>query len=394
MLGPKVLGLLSAAALTGSALVAPTSSGTIAGLHQIQVVASTVNLENQDGNPYGLTMDTFAGTETSPNPYYGDLLISNFSNAAGINGAGTTIEAINPTTGTVTTLSHAASGPVALAVSPKGPIWIANFGTKGTNGNVQVLKPNGAEFPNGGSIISTSALHGPWGQVFVPATVPAFLVANALNGTIEAMYDFAPPHFNTDTQFKTIGAGLAHSGLTAANVQGPQGMVYDPATKMIYITDTADNSIRAYFWNGPSTPNQGTGQLIYQGGPLAGPVGITRDPLNGDLLVVNSLRNTLVELALNPMPPTSPVAAVHSIRQSRMIGPFNPVPPATPVGEHAPQSLMRAHVVAVKTLDRTPVNPMTGAGSALFGVYATRNAQGHLLVYFTDDNTNTVDVLK
>lgn len=53
-----------------------------------------------------------------------------------------------------------------------------------------------------------------------------------------------------------------------------------------------------------------------------------------------------------------------------------------------------AYIAGQKTLDPTPVNPMTGAGSALFGVAARVSANGHLEVYFTDDNTNTVDLLK
>ncbi|WP_020375369.1 hypothetical protein [Sulfobacillus thermosulfidooxidans] len=329
--------------------------GNISQLNTIMTVASTVDSTNGDQNPYGLTFDSFKGTSQAPNPFYGDLLVSNFSNKAGTNGDGTTIEAINPMTGAVKTFASTADGPVALAVSPKGPLWIANFGTNGTNGNDEVLEPNGKTFPNNGSIITNGNLDGPWGQVFVPnATAPAFFVTNALNGTIDAMYGFAPPNFNTDTKFTEIGSGLAHSGSNANNVQGPQGMVYDPTTHMVYVTDTADNSIRAYYWNGANTPNQGQGQLIYQGGALNAPVGITWDPLNGDLLVVNQGNNNLVEIDLN--------------------------------NGHA-------FVAGQKVLDNTPVNPQTGAGSALFGVYAMNN-NGQLNVFFTDDNTNTLDVLK
>ncbi|MCY0878291.1 MAG: hypothetical protein OWU84_05065 [Firmicutes bacterium] len=340
----------------GSTSIATRASGgNISTLNTIEPVASTVDAQNGDQNPYGLVIDTYAGTPTAPNPFYGDLLVSNFSNSQGVNGAGTTIEAINPNTGAVTRFSADADGPVALAVSPKGPLWIANFGTNGTNGNDMVLTPAGSLFPNGGSVIQSPLFDGPWGQVFVPnQTAPAFLVTNALNGTIDAMYDFAPPNFNTDTQVSVIGQGLAHMGTNASNVEGPQGMVYDPNTHMVYVTDAADNSIRAFYWNGPGTPNQGQGQLIYQGGALNKPAGITLDPLNGDLLVVNQGNNNLVEIALN--------------------------------NGHA-------YVAGQKVLDSTPVNPETGAGSALFGVTATVS-NGQLLVYFTDDNTNTVDVLK
>lgn len=51
-----------------------------------------------------------------------------------------------------------------------------------------------------------------------------------------------------------------------------------------------------------------------------------------------------------------------------------------------------ATVVGAKTLDPTIVS--NGAGAALFGLTATQDASGNLVVYFTNENTNTVDVLK
>ena len=339
----------------GSATVSSRAfDGNISQMHTITTIASTVDAINGDQNPYGLTYyNPPKGPATDP--YIGDFLVSNFSNQAGTNGAGTTIEAINPTTGAVSRFAASASGPVSLAVSPLGPLWIANFGTNGSNGNDEVLTPTGGQFPNGGSTITSPLLDGPWGQAFVPSAAgPAFFVTNALNGTIDAMYGFAPPNFSTDTKFAVIGQGLAHQGTTASTVKGPQDMVYDPATQMVYVTDTADNSIRGFYWDGAGTPNQGLGQLVYQGAPLMAPVGITIDPLNGDLLVANQGNNNLVEIALN--------------------------------NGHA-------YAAGQTVLDNTLVNPQTGAGSALFGVYAMQNA-GQLEVFFTDDNTNTLDVLK
>lgn len=351
------MGVFSVSRGASAAHAAPSHAvrSGIGALHQIDVVASAVSPANGDTNPYGVVWDTFPGTAASPNPYYGDLLVSNFNNRVGVNGAGSTIEAVNPKTGAVSTWTTDAAGPVAMAVSPKGPVWIANFGTEGTNGNVMVLTPAGQAFPAGGSVISRPLFDGPWGQVFVPnPAAPAFLVTNALSGTIDAMYGFAPPSFGTDTQVAVIGSGLAHAGGSAGTVMGPEGMVYDAATHMVYVTDAADNSIRAFYWNGPNTPDQGRGLLVYQGGALKAPAGITLDPLNGNLLVVNQGNNHLVELRLGRRHTT---------------------------------------VVAQKVLDGTPVNPRTGAGSALFGVVATVS-HGHLQVFFTNDNTNTVDVLK
>ncbi|MCY0892184.1 MAG: hypothetical protein OWR52_01560 [Acidibacillus sp.] len=359
----------------------PHHDQTIRGLHTISIVSSTVDPSNGDQNPYGVAI--------SPK---GGLFVSNFSNAAGVNGAGTTIEQI--VNGKPVPFFSDANGPAGMAFSPLGPLWIANFGQSSTTGNVQVIKPNGTAFPNGYSVITNPSIQGPWGQAFAGSytmangTVvpPAFFVTSVLNGSIEAMYGFSPPKFSTDTKVAVIASGLAHNGTTASNVSGPQGMVWSAKTHTLYVTDSADNSVRAYQWNGPDTINQGTGTIVYQGAPLNMPAGIALNPLNGDLLIVNQGNNQLVELRLNP---TMPAPLAHPLNKM-------PQPPMLLQNGgmlHLPQGPQLAHVVGVRTLDRTPVNPQTGAGSALFGVAASTNADGHLVVYFTDDNTNTLDML-
>ncbi len=79
---------------------------------------------------------------------------------------------------------------------------------------------------------------------------------------------------------------------------------------------------------------------------------MTINPLNDDLLVVNLNDNRLVEL-----------------------------------------NLAQGKVVGVRLLDNVPVDAASGNGSALFGVAATRDAQGNLEVFFTDDNLNTLNRL-
>jgi hypothetical protein len=76
-------------------------------------------------------------------------------------------------------------------------------------------------------------------------------------------------------------------------------------------------------------------------------------PINGDLLVVNMNDNNLVELNLS---------------QGKAIG--------------------------VRLLDNVPVGAQSGNGSALFGVAAITDARGNLEVFFTDDNTNNLNLLR
>lgn len=350
----------------------PPKAATINQLHQISVVSSTVDPKNGDTNPYAVAI--------SPS---GDLYVSNFSNSAGINGKGTTIEKI--VNGQPNTFFSGADGPAAMAFSPKGPLWIANFGQQGSDGDVQVILPNGQAFPGTDGIITNAAISGPWGQTFTPGytsksgvkTPAAFFVASALNGSIEALSGFSPPTFDSDTTVTVIGQGLAHTGNNANDIVGPQGMAWSSTTDTLYVVDGADNSIRAFKWWGTSTPDQGQGTLIYQGAPLNQPAGLAIDPLNGDLLVVNQGNNNLVELALQPQGPTLPTPPP---MMGSGMGPMQP--PAPMPGPTPPQ----AHVVGQQALD-------TGAPGALFGLAATTDSQGNLVVYYTDDNTNTLNRL-
>ncbi len=339
------------------AMMALHPVGDIANLNVNKVLSSTVSA-NGDNNPYAVTVNMVKGSK-----FFGQVFVSDFSNKAGVNGAGSTIVRI--VNGKPVPFTTTAMGPAAMAFSPLGPLWIANFGKDGTDGNVQVTKPNGASFGSAGTIVN-SAVKGPWGQAFAAPYAtssgvkvpPTFFVTGAENGTVAAMYGFSPPHFDTTTKFLVIGSGLPTMGTNANNIQGPQGMAWDAMSHTLYVADTADNAIYAYQWYGANTPNQGKGQLVYQGGALKQPAGLTVDPVNGNLLVVNQGNNHLVQLRVD----------------------WSGNKPS-------------AHVVGQVVLDKTPVNPKTGAGSALFGVTATTDSAGNLVVYYTDDNTNTVNEL-
>jgi hypothetical protein len=95
------------------------------------------------------------------------------------------------------------------------------------------------------------------------------------------------------------------------------------------------------------------GITVFQGKPLNTPGGLAVNPINGDLLAVNGGDNNLIEL-----------------------------------------NLSQGKVVGTRTLDNVPVDQKTGNGSALFGVTAGTDAKGNLQVFFTDDNTNTLNVLQ
>ncbi len=327
---------------------------TAAALTKVEVVSSTIDPTNGDRNPYGVVIvpPTFQGTDTVLK--HEDLLVSNINNAANVMGQGTTVERIWP--GVHTTFFSASASPIALATSNLGATWIANFGlaADGSQGNLQVITPNGTLFSGG--VIQSPLFAGPWGQVFnfgplygLPTT---FFSTNVLTGTVDQISHFVPPDFADTSVIRQIGSDLAHSGTTINNVVGPQGMVWSPINDGLFVADGADNRIAWYPDSSTVSSDRGPGATIYRGEPLHQPAGLALNPQNGNLLAVNQLDNALVEI--------------------------NPV---------------TGCVVARIILDQTPVNPQTGAGSALFGLATTVDAAGDLVVYFVNNNTNTLNRL-
>ena len=80
-----VAGVLPAAASTGA------GGSSIGGLHNVKTVASTIPA-NGDLNPYGVAIVL----EVAGNLTAGDVLVSNFNNAANQQGRGTTIVEVSP----------------------------------------------------------------------------------------------------------------------------------------------------------------------------------------------------------------------------------------------------------------------------------------------------------
>jgi DNA-binding beta-propeller fold protein YncE len=180
----------------------------------------------------------------------------------------------------------------------------------------------------------------------------AFFSTNVLSGTIDRFTDFHPPNFNDDSVTIQIGSDFAHVGTNITTAFGPQGMIWLPMGDVLYIAVGADSSISALSPVSTSKNDLGSGFTIYQGLPLNKPAGLGFNPENGNLIAVNQGDNRAIEI---------------NARTGR--------------------------VVSALLLDKTPVNPLTGAGSALFGVYVALDDDGEVLVYFTNDNTNTVNVL-
>ena len=174
-----VWGLTVAAGLlaSGTAMAADAATqpaGLLETIHRHTVVTSTI-APNGDQNPYAVIVAPVSAGNVQKN----DVLITNFNNAANLQGLGTTIVDFNPATRKLTTLAtiprHLASCPGGIGLSTALTMlktgWIivgstpSQDGTTGTKGPgcLLVLDPKG-------NVVSTFAganINDPWGNMAV-----------------------------------------------------------------------------------------------------------------------------------------------------------------------------------------------------------------------------------
>lgn len=382
----------------------PTPAGSIATLKTMQQLVSTV-APNGDANPYGLATPPAGYTATGVlQP--GDILISNFSDSTGAV-AGKTIMRYVPATGQISLFSTnpVGTGPVALAIGPTGFTWIANYqlgyvnaadGASTGDGNELIVAPDGTNLPinigvidnNSGATFdpSQATFSGPWGEVFGQPAGGAtgyFFTSEVNTGWVQRQ---EIPGLPNATHLVTIGQ--LPVGNNAFDPTGPQGMVYDAQRDILYVASTANNSIVAFPTASTATASFNSGIVVFSGTPLNAPVGLTLNPINGDLIAVNQLDNNMVEIAPNPSTPITGGGGGG--------GSYSTMATAASTQAVAAASTLvfNGKLIATKLLDATVVNAHAGTGSALFGVLAVKDASNNLLVYYTNSNTNTLNVLK
>lgn len=362
---------LAGAAITG-ALAAPAAgaeSTFLGRLHDVTSVASTVPTStpplpgNGDVNPYGVAVvDDSIGRL-----HHGDVLVSNFNNAANSQGTGTTIVEISPdgqqtVFARVPQLAGGTGLTTALAILPRGFVVVGSLPT--TDGTSATATAGALIILNrDGQVAATLAggdINGPWDLTAASHGSRADLFfTNVLNGTVAAggqVVDHgtvvrmeldlqrAVPRVVSNT---VIGSGFPERTDPAALVIGPTGVGLSHEGTL-YVADTLDNTIRAIPNALSRHSSAGTGRLVSSADPaqsgLNGPLGLAVAP-NGDILTVNSGDGNIVETA--------------------------------PEGTQ----------VASRLLDNIGTPP--GAG-ALFGLAVAPHHQG---VYFVDDVANTLNLL-
>jgi hypothetical protein len=328
---------------------------TIVGLNNIQQIGSTQNIHDVNGN--AITAD--------PNPYKvvvvpenlrklprGTVLVSNIGNDGT---TGTTIVKFHPFPSIgvqFNALTSGLQGPADLSFN-RDRLLVAN--SKGGN-SIQVLNANGSLFTS----ITSPLFNNPWGVTsgfphsFAP--IATFFVGNKSDAKVlrvdvrEEGSSGAAPTFKVTqiAQLTVMDGGETKIDMRWVPIlKVGEHFLFD----VLVVQDPALNRIAAI--SNASTLNTATGMgtTIFQGAPLKVPGGIAINPLNNDILVVNLNDNNLVE-----------------------INPAN------------------AGVVGVKAIDPLVVDAM-GNNAALFGVTASVDKNGNLLVFYTDDNTNTLNAL-
>jgi hypothetical protein len=197
-------------------------------------------------------------------------------------------------------------------------------------------------------------LNGPWDMTVNECDPewPRLFVSNVLTGTVvRVLVHVRHDKHLTIESITRIASGFAFRTDQAALVIGPTGLAWNPETDELFVADTGANRIAELDHVSTVGFDQGRGETVFSGAPLAGPLGLVLIPhlhhlvaVNGDSIMSNT-PNLAVEIST------------------------------------------RGQLVATKTLDNS------GTAGALFGVTLTE-FERELSLVFVDDNDNTLRILK
>ena len=336
---------------------------SINGLTHISTIGSTQFIVDKTGhtasvdpNPYDVQIvPSIPGTSAhalNGSMHAGDLVATNIGNED----KGNTLVLFPARVGPAHQFNTANASFSGLAKEAfntgTGTDWVTNF----SKNTVEIFNPNGTHL----TTLKSHLFQKPWGIAFNGGqanqqvhSISSFFVANAADATIDRV-DVVPVHGVATFKFSQI-AQLTRSG-TEAKI----ALTWTPIfkinkkeyTDVLLALDPARNRVAAFPNSTTTTKFTDQGVTAFQGNPLNNPGGIALNPFNNDLLIVNLNDNNLLELNTD-----------------------------------------QGSVVGSRLVDNAPVDLQTGNGSALFGVTAGEDRNGNLVVYFTDDNTNTVDML-
>jgi hypothetical protein len=316
-------------------------------LSTVTTIGSTIDPTNGDQNPYGLAIaPATVGAITA-----GDLIVCNFNDSANVQGNGTSLVDLKPVAGSKPT--HLIADPTlkgcsAIAMGATGNPWIAAWSAN----------DNPIYIPSSNSIknVTSSSFSGPWGQAFSATSGPygngAFYESNAGNGSIVRI-DLTSSGF----AFDTIVTGLSFNGGAPGSILAPSGLTYQPNGDILYVVDsntnrvialknvssippggiTATDTASSLTFSGPAASSA---SVLFSGAPLNAPISAAL-LYDGSLVVGNTGDNNLVQISAS------------------------------------------GTLLATRSVD-------SGPAGAIFGIAASGTSAANQVIYFNDDNTNTV----
>ena len=246
-----------------------------------------------DQNPYGVAFVP-RNFQTGSGPLnHGDILVSNFNNAANLQGTGTTI------------MQVPASGPPAIFFQGTAPLGLTTaLGTLSygfvvvgngptTDGSSATAQPGSLlVIDNTGKLVQTitdPSINYPWDMALVDHGDRAIAyVSNALDGTVNRLNFTVSSSGLTLVSTTNIASGYMHQGDPVALFDAPTGLVYDERRDVLYVASTGDNAVFAVHNAAHRKASAGMGQIVYEDDMhLHGALGLAQAP-NGHLLVTNN----------------------------------------------------------------------------------------------------------
>jgi hypothetical protein len=333
--------------------------------------------ENGDTNPYGVAIvrDGFEGSKLV---HRGDILVSNFNDAAGDQGTGTTIVAVDPKTSDTSTFFTADPSEegltTALLALSSGLVVVGNAQRIEATATAPATVDIGSLtfLDRDGNVVSTlmdnRLLRGPWDMTADESDPddPILYVSNVLDGTVTRIDlhvhggGYGPvPEIHSLTR---VASGFGFTTNPAALVLGPTGVLLSHDGRDLYVADTANNRIQLVKDVRDARRSRGAGETIVSGSVPGSPS--NGSPLNGPLGLAWTPRDTIVlsngdALTLCPPPPVN------------LLIEFDP---------------HNGNILATLQPDTS------GTPGGLFGIVIGRVLGKTSLVY-VDDNSNSVNVL-
>lgn len=303
--------------VTCGAAFAAEEAGYLGSIRRHSLVTSTVP-SNGDQNPYAVVV----APSTSGKIRRGDVMVDNFNDKNNLQGLGTTIVSVDPTTKKPTLFAaiprHLSSCPggvgltTAMAVLKSGWVVVGSLpsqdGTTRTKGAgcLIVLDDQG----NVAGTIAGPNIDGPWGNMAVIDTGDTATLFVSMAGFGVGAPDGDPPVVNKATVLRislsipagrspvvtsqtVIADGLGEQADKDVFIVGPTGLALSGTT--LYVSDAIGNRIVAIPDAPTRTTSAGIGQDVTSNGLLKRPLAMTMAG-NGHLLVTNGLNGQVVEI--------------------------------------------------------------------------------------------------